>query len=148
MDKQKFLAAAAKAAEIKLKCDATFAALRTYGDAERYCKQRAQDLERHIAEVRNNPLMRGRLDLRAAMRGQIAGLERERDEHLQEARVAQRLSDEYREESQRLAHQRDTTQEELKRLRVECDRATKVVWPDGVDEFYPEEKTAHRRAAQ
>lgn len=141
MDRTKFLAAAAKASEIKLRCDAAFAALRTFGESAQFHNRRASDLERHIAEIRNAPAMRGRLDLRANMRGEIARLERERLEALQERDIARRLSNEIADEAQRQSHQRDSTQDALKRLRVECDRDAKVTWPDGnVDEYSPDEK--------
>ena len=121
MDRQTFLAAAAKAVEIKLRCDATFATLRELGEAARVTKRRMQALDNQLSQLKAHPAMRGSAPAREEVEHQLFMVDRDRTEAANEYAIAQRIVGELEAEAQRLARQRDSTAEQIKTWRKELD---------------------------
>ena len=137
MTRDQFLSAATKAAEIRLKCNSTFAGLREHADAARTAARAVADLERRIAEIKSGPSAHGNTASRAFASNEISMVQRDLAEQANLLAVAQRLTTSVQEQAQRYAKQRDSTAEQVAVWRRELDATERPPTPHAMDQFSP-----------
>mgnify|MGYP003380813270 CR=1 FL=1 len=123
MDRNTFLVAAAKAAEIRFRAEAAFAAARDMEAAARNAKQRRNISDQRIAQLKASSALRGSAPDRERVNAEIARHQFERDEAQNEMTAAEKITSEYLAIAQPLAMQRDSTRAQVETWRRELSAA-------------------------